>query len=62
MKCTVIEKEDGNTHEDSEGKYSSLCFYPPTQKTTPAYRNPYLPDALVGTFGVRARALPGGLH
>jgi hypothetical protein len=32
------------------------------QKTTPACRNSYLPDALMGHFGVQARALPVGLH
>jgi len=47
MKCTVMKKKMATPHEDSEGKYSSLCFYPPTQKTTPAYRNLSLPDLYV---------------
>jgi len=57
-----LKKKMATPHEDSEGKYSSLSFYPPTQKTTPAYRNLSLPDALVVYFGVQARALPVGLH
>jgi hypothetical protein len=38
--------------------FLTALFYPPTQKTAPACRNSYLPDALMGHFGVLARAVP----